>query len=378
VRPFEFKAPTRIIYGPGSLSRLAAVAGELGGRRVMLVSDPGLAAAGIVDQAAKVLHEGGVEFVLFDGFGQNPTSSMAERGMRLACEAHVDCFVGLGGGSSMDCAKAVNFLLTNGGTMADYRGYGKARKPLLPMIAIPTTAGTGSEAQSYALIADDRTHRKMACGDPSAAFRVAILDPRLTVSQPPQVTAASGYDAIGHALESYVTTRRTVFSRFFSLEAWRLLENNFEAVMSKPDDLEARAAMQLGACWAGFAIENSMLGATHALANPLTQNFGTTHGVAIAILLPDVVRWNAETEGGLYAGLAAVNGPADRVDCGALVRRLEELRRASRLPARLRDLGIPEAALPDLARSALKEWTGTFNPRPLDLASAAALYRAAY
>ncbi len=188
--------------------------------------------------------------------------------------------------------------------MADYHGYGKATQPMLPMIAIPTTAGTGSEGQTYALISDAESHVKMACGDPKAAFRVALLDPALTVSQPRSITATSGFDAIAHAVETYVTTRRNPLSELFSREAWRLLEPNYERVLSRPDDIEARGAMQLGAFYAGVAIENSMLGATHACANPLTARYGTAHGAAIAMLLPSVVRWNERVASQDYASLA--------------------------------------------------------------------------
>src|SRR5262249_4264681 len=175
--------------------------------------------------------------------------------------------VAVGGGSSMDCAKGTNVLLTNGGVMADYKGYGKATKPMLPSIGVPTTTGTGSEAQSYALIADARTHMKMACGDRKLAFRVAILDPEVTVSQPPKVGAITAIDAMSHAIESYVCTRHSPVSQSFARSAWRLLEPNYEKVLHNPKNLEARAAMQLGANFAGSAIENAMLGAAHALAN---------------------------------------------------------------------------------------------------------------
>jgi alcohol dehydrogenase len=252
--------------------------------------------------------------------------------------------------------------------MRDYWGFGKAARPMLPMIAIPTTAGTGSEAQSYALISDAATHVKMACGDPKAAFRAAILDPLLTRSQPREVTATAGYDAISHAVESYVTTRRTPASIVFAREAWRLLAANFARVLRDPCDLEARGAMLLGAHFAGVAIENSMLGATHACANPLTAHYGTTHGVAIAALLPHVVRWNWIAAGALYCELAG----ADLAD------RLSEMAAAAGLPSRLRDLGIPQDALPSLAEEAAVQWTGRFNPRPFDSAGALEIYQSAY
>ena len=238
----------------------------------------------------------------------------------------------------MDCAKGINFLLTNGGAMSDYKGFGKATKPMLPSIGVPTTAGTGSEGQSFALIADEKTHLKMACGDRKAAFRVAILDPEVTVSQPRTVTAVTGIDAVSHALESYVTTRRNPLSQMFAREAWRLLDGNFERVLRQPGDLDARGAMQIGAHFAGVAIENSMLGVCHACANPLTAHYGLTHGIAIGVLLPHVVRFNAAAVGGLYGDLAHEVGLLNGDGAAAgevLARRMTELLRAAGLPTRL-------------------------------------------
>src|SRR5262245_39458662 len=224
---FDVQPRTRIVFENGALSKVGPLAAELGFRRVLLVADEGMRAAGYVEQAKDLLASSGVEVFGFHDFDANPDSRMVEAGKRVAAELRIDSFVALGGGSSLDCAKGINFLVTSGGSMRDYRGYGKVRGPMLPMIGIPTTAGTGSEAQSYAIISDAETHAKMACGDPGAAFRVAILDPLLTVSQPARVTATSGIDAIAHAVESYVTAKRNPLSQIFSLEAWRLLEQNF-------------------------------------------------------------------------------------------------------------------------------------------------------
>ena len=263
--------------------------------------------------------------------------------------------------------------------MRDYWGFGKASRPMLPSIGIPTTAGTGSEAQAYALISDTETHRKMACGDPKAAFRATILDPELTVSQPRGVAAAAGFDAISHAVESFVTKKRTAISDLFAREAWRLLEANYECVLSEPGNIEARGAMLLGAHEAGIAIEQSMLGATHACANPLTARYGTTHAVAIGIMLPHVVRWNSEIVGQRYAELLRVAGKPIGGDAGQqLAARLEQLARIGGLPATLHSQDIPREGLPVLAENATKEWTGTFNPRTLDAATALALYEQAY
>jgi alcohol dehydrogenase class IV len=375
----DFTARTRLVFGAGTIARLPELAHELAFRRTLLVADPGLMQTAHPDRARSLLKSGGIEVVLFTDFDHDPDGAMVARGAESARAAAVDSIVAVGGGSSLDCAKGLNFILTNGGAIADYRGYGKAEQPLLPMIAVPTTAGTGSEAQSYALISDTESHDKMACGDPKAAFRVAVLDPELTVSQPRSVTAIAGYDALSHAVESYVTTRRNPMSVLFAREAFRLLEGHFERVLAAPDDVAARGAMLLGAHLAGMAIEASMLGATHACANPLSSRYGTAHGVAIALMLPHVVRWNADAAGPLYAELLRAAGRDPGASpAAALADRLDELAVVARLPRRLRAAGVEEAHLSALAAQAARQWTGTFNPRPFDEASALELYRGAY
>ena len=381
LKEFDFQPRTRVVFGAGVIERLGELARELNFKRTLLVADHGMVASGHVDEAVGPLEKAGVEVFRYHDFEVNPDTRMIENGTAFVSSLNVDSIIGLGGGSSMDCAKGINFLLTNGGQMAQYRGYGKATKPMLPMIAIPTTAGTGSEAQSYALISDVETHAKMACGDPKASFRVAVLDPALTISQPRSITATSGFDAIAHAVETYVTLRRNPLSELFSLEAWRLLEPNYERVLSQPDNISARGAMQLGAYYAGVAIENSMLGATHACANPLTARYGTAHGAAIAMLLPSVVRWNEKT-GTDYCSLlswSSIAGRNNQMTPGEeLARRLEELAEVGGLRNNLRSIGVNETDLPELAADAAEQWTGTFNPRPLDKYGAIEIYQCAY
>jgi alcohol dehydrogenase len=356
-----------VVFANGALGQLGSLARELGFRRTLLVADPGLVHAGHVARAAVSLGDAAIDVATFHDFDANPDTRMVEAGRQAAAAAGVDSIVALGGGSSLDCAKGINFVVTNGGSMRDYRGYGRAARALLPSIGVPTTAGTGSEAQSYAIISDADTHAKMACGDPKASFTIAILDPALTVTQPAGVAAVAGYDALSHAVEAYVTTKRTAVSALFAREAWRLLESNYRRVLERPDDVSARGAMLLGSHEAGIAIEQSMLGATHACANPLTARFGTPHGIAIAVMLPHVVRWNAGAVGDRYTDLHP-----------DLAGHLDDLARVGQLPARLRDLGVPGEDLPLLAADAGTQWTGTFNPRPFDAGAAKELYERAW
>jgi alcohol dehydrogenase len=380
LRAFDFHSPTRVVFGAGTLNRLGELARELGDTRVLLVTDPGLEEAGHPQRAMASLREAGLEVFLFDDVEQNPTDRHVQKGVELARPLGIDLIVSVGGGSAMDCAKGINFLLTNGGKMADYRGFGKASKPMLPSIGIPTTAGTGSEAQSYALIADEQTHMKMACGDRKVAFRVAILDPEVTVSQPVKVTAITGIDALSHAVESYVSTARTPVAQMFAREAWQLLEANLDTVLRTPSDLDARAAMQLGAFLAGTAIENSMLGVAHACANPLTAHYGLTHGIAIGVLLPHVVRFNNAAVGPLYWELAEQAGltNGDGGSAGdALAQRITDLLRTADMPASLTEAGVSDGILPVLAEEASQQWTARFNPRPVSEKDLLQIYEAA-
>ncbi len=380
---FDFQPRTRVLFGGGTFAQLGRVANELAAKRILLVTDPGLQYAGHSQHAVDYLHAARLEVFVFDQVAPNPTTKHVDRCVQFARPLNVDTIIGLGGGSSLDCAKGANFLLTNGGRMQDYKGVGKAKKPMLPMIAVPTTSGTGSEAQSFAVIADAETHMKMPCGDPKAACKVAILDPELTVTMPRSVAAATGIDAMTHAIESYVTTKRNFVSQMFARNAWRLLSRAFPTVLTEPENLEARGQMQLGAHLAGAAIENSMLGATHAAANPLTAHFETIHGHAVGLLLPHVIQWNAEEVGSLYHDLAVAAGWSDvsdsvdnAVDC--LRSGFTELVRQAGAPTTLAEAVEPEISetlLQTLSEEASQQWTGTFNPRTMNAASYREIYR---
>ena len=369
-----------VLFGQGVAASVGELARELGGRRALVVTDPGVRAAGHADRAAAALDAAGVAARIFDAVIENPTTREVAAGRDAAARWGADLVVGLGGGSAMDCAKGINFLLTNGGRMEDYRGFGHARLPLLPAIGLPTTAGTGSEAQSYALISQAESHQKMACGDRQARFRIVVLDPSLLASAPGRAAAAAGLDALAHAVESLVCRAANPVSRMLSREAWRLLEPSLLRHLAAPAEAGAAGGMLLGAHLAGAAIELSMLGAAHACANPLSARYGVAHGVAVALMLPHVVRWNgapAVSSDGPPAAGPAGDGPAGGLPPAAayatldgcassemLAARIEELRAASGLPERLREVGVEAPALRELAREAAQQWTAGFNPRP--------------
>jgi len=382
-RTFDYQPRTRVVFGIGSFGRLGELAGEFGNGPVLLVTDPGLRQAGHEAAAVASLESRGLKVAVFDEVAPNPTTDDVDRCVEFAKGQRIQLIVGLGGGSSLDCAKGANFLLTNGGRMHDYKGVGKATHDMLPMIAVPTTSGTGSEAQSFAVIADAETHMKMPCGDPRAACRVAILDPELTVTMPRPVAAATGIDAMTHALESYVTSVRNPVSQMFARQAWALLSKSFSIVMITPDDLESRGDMQLGAHLAGAAIETSMLGAAHATANPLSAHFNTVHGIAVGVMLPHVIRWNIPEVGHLYRDLAISAGWAGRGDTDAeaaeaLAAGFSELVATASMPQTLTDVleaPLNNDILDTLAEEANQQWTGTFNPRTMDRDSFRQLYR---
>ncbi len=369
---FDHQPRVRLVFGPGMAMKVGQLAREYGAKNVLLVTDPGIVAAGHAGRIQGYLEAAGLEVAVFDQADQNPTTGTIDRCLEIARPKNIDFIIGLGGGSALDTAKGCNFILTNGGRMQDYWGLGKAKHPMLPLIAIPTTGGTGSECQSFALITDEQTHQKMACGDPKAAARIASLDPALTVSQPRRVTACSGVDAIGHAVETAVTRKRTPLSLVFSREAFRLTSAGLPRVLQSPQDLEARGWMLLGAAWGGTAIENSMLGAAHSAANPLTAHFGIPHGQAVGIMLPHVVRYNAAepVAARTYAELALdlnLGSSSERPEALAvlLANRLQSLLALAGFPASLSRCGVTSHDFPKLAQEAAGQWTAQFNPRPV-------------
>ena len=382
VTPFELESRTRLVFGPGTLSRLGELARELGFRRTLLVSDPGIVATGFAARAQASLEAAGIAVTTFSAFDHDPTSAMADAGAAAARAAGIDSLVGLGGGSSMDCAKSIGFLLTNGGHMPDYRGYAQGE-----------AAAAADDRR-----ADHGRHRQRGAGlrarlgrpRPTRRWPAAIPRPRSASrswtrsccsrcrarSRPPPATTRSPT-----AVETWVTTARTPASDLYAREAFRLLESAYERVLAAPADLEARGATLLGAHWAGAAISASMLGATHACANPLTARYGTMHGVAIALLLPHVVRWNAGVAGARYAELLAATGRSrargrGRRRAGGAARGAGRRGRpAARSARRRRAGGRPAASSPTRRRSSGPAATTRGRSTPT---GARELYRAAF
>jgi alcohol dehydrogenase len=380
-KSFELSMHTRVAFGAGRLERVGEDLGALGAKRVLVVTDAGLRRAGHLARLEQALTASSVRFTIFDAVHEDPDETHVEACFESARGFEPEALVALGGGSSIDTAKAFAFLASGGGRMRDYWGFGKARGPMLPLIAIPTTAGTGSEVQSYALVTHADSHAKMACGDPGALPRLALLDPTLTLSMPPFVTACSGLDTLAHAVETAVTSARNAFSLALSRRAFALAAANLERVIEEPACLEARAAMLEAAALAGSAIETSMLGAAHAMANPLSARYPIPHGQIVGMLLSHVVRFNAEDPAvlPLYATLARAAGlvgpyEEDARALAALVSRIETLQRAAGMPADLASLGVEVARTEDLAREAALQWTARFNPRPVDESAFRFLY----
>jgi len=368
---FETRPSPRLVCGPGKLADLGDVVRSVGGTHVLLVTDPGIVAAGHVERATEVLAQAGLDVTVYEGTHENPTEADIEACRAFAARVEVDCIVGLGGGSSMDTAKGCNFLLADGGRMADFRGYGLVKNPMLPFIAVPTTAGTGSECQSFAVVSSDGSHEKMACGDPKALAKVALLDPELTESQPRKVAVLTGLDAMSHALETAVCTKRNPLSRVYSKEAFRFIATSIEMVIQDAALMEHRTGMMLGAAFSGLAIENSMLGAAHASANPLTARFDIVHGQAVALMLPHVMRFNRHEAAAKTAYLELTAFLEE-----GLIDWVERMVGLADLPG-LAECGVTVEVLDALAEDASGQWTGKFNPRAMTKEDYVALYREA-
>ncbi len=367
-RNSDFQVTTQLVHGPGEVARLPGVVQTLGARSAVLVSDTALLQAGHVQRVEALLQEAGVQVHRFTDTRENPTDGDVQAAAQIIkpwLNVHDDeqpVVIALGGGSVIDTAKGATLLSIVGGTMSVHRGWMRATDASLRLpsiVAIPTTAGTGSEVQSYALVREDASKRKMACGLPGLCPKAAILDAELTLTCPPTTSALAGLDALTHAVETAVCTARHDFSLALSQRAFGLIQRALPRVLVHPDDLAARHDMLMGSCLAGLAIEHAMLGAAHALANPLSALFDVTHGRAVGLMLPAVIRFNAgdATTAAGYGELWPGH------DAAGLAQWVEEMLTLTGQPRSLQVVGVKESDLPALTEQALEQWTLQFNPR---------------
>jgi|TARA_R110001592_G_scaffold185424_1_gene429418 alcohol dehydrogenase class IV len=382
---FTFNTTKSVICEPGAIKRLGEIAKEHMGNKVLLVTDPGLIKAGLLDAATKSLGEAGVQYELFDGVVADPPVSVVEAALADAREAGIDGVIGFGGGSSMDVAKLIALLMGGGEKLDEVYGVGQAKGKRLPLIQIPTTAGTGSEVTPISIITVGETEKKGVVA-PQLLPDIALLDAELTLGLPAHVTAATGIDAMVHAIESYTSAsaNNNAVSKALAREALRLLGANIETAVKDGGNVQARSDMLLGAMLAGQAFANSPVAAVHALAYPIGGIFHVPHGLSNALVLPHVMRFNANTCGEAYSTLAAdafpdlASVPAGQ-RANQFIDRLEALSADLGLEQTLREVGIGEADLPTLASDAMKQTRLLVNnPREVSEADALVIYKAAF
>ena len=355
---FTVTQPTRIRFGVDAINDLPALVKELGGSKVFLVVDPGLIKAGLVERITAPLVKAKIAFELYDQVDPEPGLKLADNGAKLAKKAKCDCVVGAGGGSAMDVAKAVSILLTNGGKAEDYLGLGKIKKPGVPKIMIPTSAGTGAEVTFTAVFINEKTKSKGGMNGDPLYPEAAILDPALTVSLPPNITATTGVDALTHALEAFVSTQAHAISDMYALEAIDLISSNLVKAYAHGGNLEARSNMLLGSLLAGKALATAGVGLVHAMAYPLGGMFGIPHGLANAVLLPYVMAYNLIGNPARFAMLAEVmgakvDGLPEREAAEAGVEFVYRMNQDLGIPASLAELKIPAKKIPEMAKIAL-------------------------
>uniref|UniRef100_UPI004055C384 molybdopterin-guanine dinucleotide biosynthesis protein B n=1 Tax=Candidatus Electrothrix sp. TaxID=2170559 RepID=UPI004055C384 len=384
MQSFTVTQPTRIQFGAGTVQDLGTTVKDFNGTKVLLVVDPGLVKAGLLERLTAPLEQEGIPFTVYDEIDPEPGLKLADKGCVIAQEAGCDCVVGAGGGSAMDVAKAIAILLTNGGKAVNYLGLGLIKKPGVPKIMVPTSAGTGAEVTFTAVFINEATGSKGGMNGDPLYPDAAILDPELTLTLPAKVTAYTGIDALTHALESYTSTQAHVISEMYSLEAIDLIARNLPAACANGGNLEARSAMLMGSLLGGKALATAGVGLVHAMAYPMGGMFGVPHGLANAVLLPYVVQYNLPGNYEKFALLAEVLGQntegLSRRDAASLcVEALYDLNADIGIPATLKDLDIPFDKIPEMAEIALTVTRPVENnPRQPSLADVIAVYERAY
>jgi len=381
---FSINQPTQIHFGVGTIDQLPHVIEQLKGSNVFLVADPGLKQAGIIKKISSVLRRKKIPYTLYDNVAPEPGLKLADQGAKLAKKNKADCVVGVGGGSALDVAKAVSILLTNGGKAEDYLGLDKIPLAGVPKIMIPTTAGTGAEVTFTAVFINEKTNSKGGMNGSPLYPDAAILDPALTLSLPPAVTATTGIDAFTHALEAFVSTQAHTISDMYAIEAMSLISGNLGTAYANGLNLEARSAMLMGSLLGGKALATAGVGLVHAMAYPLGGMFNTPHGLANAVLLPYVVEYNIIGNPEKFAFIAQlmgyeVEGLPLRDAAQFAVDAIHQLNADINIPASLEALNIPSDKIPEMAKIALTVTRPVENnPRRPTLEDVMAIYEAAF
>jgi alcohol dehydrogenase len=376
---FHFMTTRQILCEPGSASQAGNVAAALGATSLLLVTDAAISGIGLHDPVLTSLEQSGSKTTIFTGVQADPPESVVAAALELARSAGVEGVIGFGGGSSMDVAKVVALMVKSGERLDQIYGVGNAKGGRLPLIQVPTTAGTGSEVTPIAIVTTGET-TKQGIVAPQLLPDAAILDANLTLGLPPFVTATTGIDAMVHAIEAFTSKhRKNSYSDMLAKEALRLLTGNVEEAVKNGSNVEARSGMLLGSMLAGQAFANAPVAAVHALAYPLGGYYHLAHGLTNALVLPHVLEFNEPAAGDLYTELAGIVNPDVPPSPASLVARLRELTATCGLPVRLRDVDVPEDDLPMLAKDSMQHQRLLVNnPREVSEHDALAIYRAAY
>lgn len=381
MNPFNFKIPQNIIFGMGSLAQLPELLIESGSNHVFLISDGGLAKLGVVEKIESIIQNSGITCTTYLGVLPNPTVSIVDEATALYTQCGATSIVALGGGSSMDVAKAVGVLANYGGSITQYEGNFKVPGPIVPMIAIPTTAGTGSEVTASAVITDESRNYKLSVFSYELLPRYALLDPALIMTAPASIAASCGVDALIHAMEAYISTKATPFSDSMAEKAMELIGANLRRFVANRQDEDAACAMMLGCNFAGIAFAWARLGNVHAMSHPVSGYFHVAHGVANSILLPTVLEYNALADHGRYKKMYNYihqGSPCiENFQPQMLVDEIRKLSNELGIPARLSDVGVTADKIPAMAEDAMKSGNIPVNPRQTTLKDMIALYEKA-
>lgn len=374
--------PAMSMIGPGVLADVGGEIKSMGSSKSLLVTDKVLTDLGVVKKLTDVLDAAGVEFAIYDGVQPNPNCANVNDGLKVLQDNGCDSIVSLGGGSPQDCAKAISILATNGGDIKDYEGVFKSTKKGLPIVSINTTAGTASEVTINYVITDEARKVKMVMVDKNCLATIAVNDPELMIAKPAALTAATGMDALTHAIEAYITKGAYCLTDALALEAIKLISGSLREAVAKGDDLEARSQMAFGSFVAGMSFSNCGLGVVHSLAHQLGGIYNLPHGVCNAILLPHVTRYNAASCGDKLRDVAEAMGvDTAGMDCeaanAAAIAAIESLSADVGIPSGLKELGVGEDKLQVMAELALQDPCAPGNPRDMTLEDAIEIYKSA-